>query len=218
MWGSVQEGASCPDVQSFLSSVNHFITNLNSARVNIDRKFQLQHIDLPDAISQLSSPADYTAAGRTVDHTTVPSPVSSIILRNSLRLCSQPVTVSWWRVWRALSPCGPIRSSRCWQRVSRWGRRLVTWVHQLSWSTGRDAWSLLTGRCLLEQSYKFFSCLLSGNKTINLLTVHYWTQVGFLRPSSVKPSQTIKDHCCCSGSLKICWIKVSCYEMFFLEI
>lgn len=79
-WGSVHEGASCPDVQSFLSSVKHFITNLNSARVNMERKFQLQHMHLPDAIRQLSSPADYTAAGRTVDHTPVPSPTSSILL------------------------------------------------------------------------------------------------------------------------------------------
>ncbi|XP_026147559.1 dynein heavy chain 5, axonemal isoform X2 [Mastacembelus armatus] len=62
MWGSVQEGTSCPDVQSFLSSVDQFISNLNSARVNIERKFQLQHIDLPDAINHLRSPADYVAA------------------------------------------------------------------------------------------------------------------------------------------------------------
>ncbi|XP_051241668.1 dynein axonemal heavy chain 5 isoform X2 [Dicentrarchus labrax] len=61
-WGSVQEGASCPDVQSFLSSVDQFISNLSSVRVNMERKFQLQQVDLPDAISQLSCPADYTAA------------------------------------------------------------------------------------------------------------------------------------------------------------
>ncbi|XP_076617159.1 dynein axonemal heavy chain 5 isoform X1 [Chaetodon auriga] len=61
-WGSVQEGASCPDVQSFLSSVDQFISNLSSARVSMDRKFQLQQVDLPDAVGQLSSPADYTAA------------------------------------------------------------------------------------------------------------------------------------------------------------
>ncbi|TKS87316.1 Dynein heavy chain 5, axonemal [Collichthys lucidus] len=61
-WGSVLEGASCPDVQAFLSSVDQFVSNLSSARVNMERKFQLQHIDLPEAISQLSSPADYTAA------------------------------------------------------------------------------------------------------------------------------------------------------------
>lgn len=29
----------------------------------MERKFQLQHVELPDAISQLSSPADYRAAG-----------------------------------------------------------------------------------------------------------------------------------------------------------
>ncbi|CAI5671710.1 unnamed protein product [Oreochromis niloticus] len=28
----------------------------------MERKFQLQHVELPDAISQLSSPADYRAA------------------------------------------------------------------------------------------------------------------------------------------------------------
>ncbi|KAF3703904.1 Dynein heavy chain 5, axonemal Axonemal beta dynein heavy chain 5 Ciliary dynein heavy chain 5 [Channa argus] len=61
-WGSVQEGASCPDVQSFLSSVDQFVSNLSSARVNVDRRFRLRHVELPDAISQLRSPADYTAA------------------------------------------------------------------------------------------------------------------------------------------------------------
>uniref|UniRef100_A0A7N8XJ83 Dynein, axonemal, heavy chain 5 like n=1 Tax=Mastacembelus armatus TaxID=205130 RepID=A0A7N8XJ83_9TELE len=69
MWGSVQEGTSCPDVQSFLSSVDQFISNLNSARVNIERKFQLQHIDLPDAINHLRSPADYVAAGMKISRT-----------------------------------------------------------------------------------------------------------------------------------------------------
>ncbi|XP_041817844.1 dynein heavy chain 5, axonemal [Chelmon rostratus] len=61
-WGSVQEGVSCPDVQSFLSSVDRFVLNLSSARVSTDRKFQLQQVDLPEAIGRLSSPADYTAA------------------------------------------------------------------------------------------------------------------------------------------------------------
>ncbi|XP_010787220.1 dynein heavy chain 5, axonemal-like [Notothenia coriiceps] len=61
-WGSVQDGTSCPDVQSFLSSVDQFICNLSSARVNIERQFQLQQVDLPEAIHQLSCPADYTAA------------------------------------------------------------------------------------------------------------------------------------------------------------
>ncbi|XP_026035058.1 dynein heavy chain 5, axonemal-like [Astatotilapia calliptera] len=61
-WGSVQDGASCPHVRSFLSSVDQFVSNLSSARLNMERKFQLQHVELPDAISQLSSPADYRAA------------------------------------------------------------------------------------------------------------------------------------------------------------
>ncbi|KAM7390019.1 hypothetical protein PAMA_008269 [Pampus argenteus] len=61
-WGSVQDGLSCPDVQSFLSSVDQFISNLSSVRVNMERKFQLQQVDLPDVIGHLSSPADYTSA------------------------------------------------------------------------------------------------------------------------------------------------------------
>ncbi|KAL7373953.1 hypothetical protein ABVT39_018239 [Epinephelus coioides] len=61
-WGSVQEGTSCPDVQSFLSSVDQFISNLSSARVSMERKFQLQQVEVPDAIDQLSNPADYKAA------------------------------------------------------------------------------------------------------------------------------------------------------------
>lgn len=70
----MQEGASCPDVQSFLSSVDQFVSNLSSARVNMERKFQLQQVDLPDAMGQLSSPADYTAAGRKVKQ-----PVSTLL-------------------------------------------------------------------------------------------------------------------------------------------
>ncbi|XP_029955923.1 dynein heavy chain 5, axonemal [Salarias fasciatus] len=61
-WGCVQEGASCPHVQSFLSSVDQFVSNLGSIRVSMERKFRLQHVELPDAIRQLSTPADYTAA------------------------------------------------------------------------------------------------------------------------------------------------------------
>ncbi|XP_054862859.1 dynein axonemal heavy chain 5 isoform X2 [Amphiprion ocellaris] len=61
-WGSVQDAASCPHVHGFLSSVDRFVGNLSSARINLERKFQLQQVELPDAISQLSSPADYTCA------------------------------------------------------------------------------------------------------------------------------------------------------------
>ncbi|XP_056221074.1 dynein axonemal heavy chain 8 [Seriola aureovittata] len=61
-WGSAEEGASRPDVRSFLSSVDRFVANLSSARLNMERRFRLQQVDLPDAISQLSRPADYTAA------------------------------------------------------------------------------------------------------------------------------------------------------------
>ncbi|KAM8731517.1 dynein axonemal heavy chain 5 [Acanthopagrus schlegelii] len=61
-WGSLQDGPSSPDVQSFLSSVDQFVSDLSSARVNMERKFQLQQAELPDAVGQLSCPADYTAA------------------------------------------------------------------------------------------------------------------------------------------------------------
>ncbi|XP_028288430.1 dynein heavy chain 5, axonemal [Parambassis ranga] len=61
-WGAVQEGVTCPDVQSFLSSVDQFVFNLSSARLNMERKFQLQRVELPDAISRLISTADYRAA------------------------------------------------------------------------------------------------------------------------------------------------------------
>ena len=62
-WGW-ETGASSPDVQSFQSSVDQFVSNLNSARLNVERKFQLKPVDLPDAIEQLSLPVDYTSAGR----------------------------------------------------------------------------------------------------------------------------------------------------------
>lgn len=71
-WGSVQEASSSPQVQSFLSSVNQFISNLGSVRVHMERKFQLQQVQLPAVMEQLSSPADYTAAGRTVDRLSHP--------------------------------------------------------------------------------------------------------------------------------------------------
>ncbi|KAM3593194.1 uncharacterized protein V6R79_007624 [Siganus canaliculatus] len=61
-WGSVKEGPSSPDIQSFLSSVDRFIGRLTSARLSLDRKFRLQEVDLPAAVDQLRSPADYTAA------------------------------------------------------------------------------------------------------------------------------------------------------------
>ncbi|XP_056290618.1 LOW QUALITY PROTEIN: dynein axonemal heavy chain 5-like [Pseudoliparis swirei] len=61
-WGSVQDGASCPDVRSFLSSVDRFVAHLSSAKGDVEGKFQLRQVVLPDAVEQLSSPADYTAA------------------------------------------------------------------------------------------------------------------------------------------------------------
>ncbi|XP_053268003.1 dynein axonemal heavy chain 5 [Pleuronectes platessa] len=59
---SQQTGASSPDLQTFQSSVDQFVSNLNSARLNVERKFQLKPVDLPDAIEQLRLPVDYTSA------------------------------------------------------------------------------------------------------------------------------------------------------------
>ena len=81
----MQEGASGPDVQSFLSSVDQFVSNLSSARVSMERKFQLQQVDLPDAIGQLSCPADYTAAGREVDRQLTQPVSASLVL--AVNLC-----------------------------------------------------------------------------------------------------------------------------------
>ncbi|XP_056155233.1 dynein axonemal heavy chain 5 [Lampris incognitus] len=64
-WGSVKEGLSCPDVQTFLSSVDRFISNLASARSNMDTKFHLllpSQTELTAAMQDLSSPAEYTSA------------------------------------------------------------------------------------------------------------------------------------------------------------
>lgn len=63
-WTAVQDAATRPHVQTFLSSVDQFVSNLNSARVEMERTFQLQQVELPDVLSQLISPTDYTAAGR----------------------------------------------------------------------------------------------------------------------------------------------------------
>lgn len=70
-WGCVQDNTSCPNIQSFLSAVDRFVANLSSARVSMERKFQLQRVELPDAIDHLSSPADYTAAGQELLQLTV---------------------------------------------------------------------------------------------------------------------------------------------------
>ena len=66
-WGSMKEGQGSPDVQVFLGSVEHFISHLSSARLNMENLFQLQppeQQDLLEAVDQLSSPADYNDAGR----------------------------------------------------------------------------------------------------------------------------------------------------------
>lgn len=67
----MQDGTSCPNIRSFLSAVDRFVANLSSARVSMQRKFQLQQVELPDAIDRLSSPADYTAAGQELVQLTV---------------------------------------------------------------------------------------------------------------------------------------------------
>ncbi|CAL8402248.1 dynein heavy chain 5, axonemal [Gadus morhua] len=64
-WGSMKEGQGSPDVQVFLGSVEHFISHLSSARLNMENLFQLQppeQQDLLEAVDQLSSPADYNDA------------------------------------------------------------------------------------------------------------------------------------------------------------
>ncbi|XP_061778474.1 dynein axonemal heavy chain 5-like [Nerophis ophidion] len=61
-WGGVQDGVACPYVQDFLSSLDDFVSHLNLLQVNMTKMFQLQPLELPLIINQLSSPADYTAA------------------------------------------------------------------------------------------------------------------------------------------------------------
>ncbi|XP_054621741.1 dynein axonemal heavy chain 5 isoform X3 [Dunckerocampus dactyliophorus] len=61
-WGSVKDGIACPHVQDFLSSLDDFVFHLNSLQVNVAKMFQLQPLEVPCIICQLSSPADYTAA------------------------------------------------------------------------------------------------------------------------------------------------------------
>lgn len=111
-WGSVQDGTSCPNIRSFLSAVDRFVANLSSARVSMERKFQLQQVELPDTIDRLSSPADYTAAGQELVQLTVEVQQQ---LRKLQTFCFllQQITVSWWSSWRAWSHCGPTRSGRC---------------------------------------------------------------------------------------------------------
>jgi len=66
-WGSMSEGQGSPEVQVFLASVEHFIGHLTSARLNMEKLFQLQppeqQQDLVGALEQLGGPADYADAG-----------------------------------------------------------------------------------------------------------------------------------------------------------
>lgn len=111
-WGSVQDGTSCPNIRSFLSAVDRFVANLSSARVSMERKFQLQRVELPDAIQRLSSPADYTAAGQELVQLAV-EVQRQLRKLHSFSFLLQRITASWWSNWRAWSHCGPFRSGRC---------------------------------------------------------------------------------------------------------
>lgn len=57
-----QEATSCQHVQHFLSSLDRFVSNLDSVRLSLDQRFELQPVDLPEVIERLQSPADYTNA------------------------------------------------------------------------------------------------------------------------------------------------------------
>ncbi|KAM4605979.1 LOW QUALITY PROTEIN: dynein axonemal heavy chain 5 [Polymixia lowei] len=64
-WGSVEEGVGCPEVQGFLCSVDQFIGNLASARLNMEAKVHLllpEQAEVTAAITHLTCPADYTTA------------------------------------------------------------------------------------------------------------------------------------------------------------
>ncbi|TNN23576.1 Dynein heavy chain 5, axonemal [Liparis tanakae] len=47
---------------SFLASVDRFLARLSSAKGDVEGRFRLRQLVLPDAVQQLSGPADYTAA------------------------------------------------------------------------------------------------------------------------------------------------------------
>ncbi|CAB1349768.1 unnamed protein product [Coregonus sp. 'balchen'] len=61
-WGSMKDGLQNAQIQDFLSSVDKFICNLSSARLNMEGKFQLHRMDTGQSLSSLLGPADYTAA------------------------------------------------------------------------------------------------------------------------------------------------------------
>uniref|UniRef100_A0A673Z5Z6 Dynein heavy chain 5, axonemal-like n=1 Tax=Salmo trutta TaxID=8032 RepID=A0A673Z5Z6_SALTR len=61
-WGSIKDGLQNAQIQDFLSSVDKFISNLSSARLNMEGRFQLHRVDTGQSLSSLLGPADYTAA------------------------------------------------------------------------------------------------------------------------------------------------------------
>lgn len=46
-----------------MSSVDHFLSNLSATRRILESRIQLQQVEVPEVMEQLSSPLDYTAAG-----------------------------------------------------------------------------------------------------------------------------------------------------------
>uniref|UniRef100_A0A8C7QBC2 AAA+ ATPase domain-containing protein n=1 Tax=Oncorhynchus mykiss TaxID=8022 RepID=A0A8C7QBC2_ONCMY len=60
--GSMKDGLQNAQIQDFLSSVDKFISNLSSARLNMEGRFHLHRVDTGQNLSSLLGPADYTAA------------------------------------------------------------------------------------------------------------------------------------------------------------
>ncbi|KAL0969945.1 hypothetical protein UPYG_G00234980 [Umbra pygmaea] len=61
-WGCVTDGQQSTHIQDLLSSVDKFICNLSSARVNMEGKLKLAEIEPGNALNSMIGPADYTAA------------------------------------------------------------------------------------------------------------------------------------------------------------
>ncbi|XP_028289911.1 dynein heavy chain 5, axonemal [Gouania willdenowi] len=108
-------GACGPDVLSFLSSVDQFISDLSSSRLNLQRKFTLQQTEVPTVVAQLSSPADYCAA-----------------TNNSELLEQLEGVVSAWanQIAQTLTESEQLRKEADgvgpWAELEHWKRRLVT--------------------------------------------------------------------------------------------
>uniref|UniRef100_A0A4W5NZY5 Dynein, axonemal, heavy chain 5 n=1 Tax=Hucho hucho TaxID=62062 RepID=A0A4W5NZY5_9TELE len=52
-WGSMKDGLQNAQIQDFLSSVDKFISNLSSARLNMEGRFQLHRVDTGQSLSSL---------------------------------------------------------------------------------------------------------------------------------------------------------------------